>query len=87
MKIALACIGVVLCLLLYVNVKLTKDIAGTQTATRRERLVAYFLVWLLPLVGVFFIPKHMLPRFYQDDKGHKYRNGPPGSGGNMPGGG
>jgi len=87
MEIVLIISGFVFFLVAYVNVKVTKDIARSTSATIKERMFSYLVVWLVPLLGVFLVPKRILPRFYESKDGHKYINGPPGSGGGMPGGG
>ena len=84
MQILLSIIGIIFGLLLYVNVKVTGDIKRSVNATQTDRKRAIIIVWCLPLFGVLFVSKKVLPGFYQDKNGNSYTKE---SGGGFPGGG
>ncbi|TQV69601.1 hypothetical protein FKG94_22665 [Exilibacterium tricleocarpae] len=54
----LAAIAVVFVfLVLYVNIKVSQDIARSKVSTKNERTLSYLLVWLIPLLGYSLFPK------------------------------
>lgn len=83
MEVLLITIGIVLFLLLYVNVKVSKDIKQSG-ATNKQRTQAYLLVWFIPFLGVLFVSQKVLPYFYKAKNGDSYTKE---SGGGFPGGG
>ena len=84
MEVLLTIIGIALFLLLYVSIKVSKDIKQSRSTTSQERKMAYLLVWSIPFLGIIFVSKKILPRFYKDENGNSYTIE---SGGGFPGGG
>ena len=84
MKFILVVLSIFLFIVIYVNIKVTIDISRSTTASEKERVLSYIVVWLIPLIGVFFVPKRMLPRFWSSEKGQNYSKE---SGGGFPGAG
>lgn len=84
MEVLLSIIGIIFCLLLYVNIKVTSDIKQSSSATQAEKKRAVLIVWCVPFLGVLFVSKKVLPYFYKDKSGNSYTKE---SGGGFPGGG
>jgi heme/copper-type cytochrome/quinol oxidase subunit 2 len=83
MEVLLSIIGIIFCLLLYVNIKVTSDIKQSSSATQSEKKRAILVVWCIPFLGVLFVSKKGLPYFYKDTSGNSYTKE---SGGGFPGG-
>jgi sorbitol-specific phosphotransferase system component IIC len=73
-------------LVVYVNIKVTRDIARSAESTSNERVLSYFVVWLIPLLGVFFISRKVLPGFHRRSDGGSLLGGDGGSDGGCSGG-
>ena len=86
MEVLIVIVVIFLFLVVYVNIKITRDIARSSGSTSNERALSYFLVWLIPLLGVIFVPKKVLTGFRRRSDGGSFLGGDGSSDGGCSGG-
>ncbi len=86
MEVLIVIAVILLILVVYVNIKVTRDIARSAGSTSNERALSYFLVWLIPLLGVLFIPRKVFPGFHRRSDGGSFLGGDGSSDGGCSGG-
>ena len=86
MEILVAIAAIFMFLVLYVNIKVTRDIAHSVGSTKNERALSYLVVWLIPLLGVLFVPKKILPSLHVKPDGTSFFSDGGGSDGGCSGG-
>jgi len=86
MEILVVIVLIFLILVLYVNIKVTRNIARSDAPTNSERVLSYLLVWFIPVLGVLFVPKKVLPELHGRPNGDGFIGGGGGSDGGCSGG-
>ncbi len=86
MEVLILIAVIFLFLVVYVNIKVTRDIARSARSTSNERALSYFVVWLIPLLGVLFVPKKVLPGFRRRSDSGSFLGGDGSSDGGCSGG-